>query len=1021
MNEDQIEQSALGVLKELGYDVLHGPDIGPDGTAERQHSDVVLKQRLEQAIARLNPKVTTKARDEALQKIIRVSGQTVLLDNHAFHQLLVNGVNVEQRTKGGEVRTETVRLFDFADPANNECLAVNQLTIIQGDHNRRPDIVLFVNGLPLVVIELKDPTDEQASMRKAFNQIQTYKKEIPGLFRFNELCVLSDGLEATVGTLTSNYERFTAWKTIDGSKEVGKVPMLEVLLRGMCDPKRLLEIIRGFVVFERESERDASYVKKLAAYHQYWAVKKALTSTAKAIQPKADHRAGVVWHTQGSGKSLSMVFFAGRLMLDPEFQNPTVVMVTDRNDLDDQLFETFGNCKELLREDPVQAASRDELQRLLKRASGGIVFTTNAKFFPEGGRGKEFPLLSDRENIIVIADEAHRSQYNFIDGFAKHIRDALPNASFIGFTGTPIETGDRSTPAVFGNYIDVYDIQQAVEDRATVPILYESRLIDLDINDEMRKTIDQEFETLMEGEELGRQEELKNKWSQVEAVIGNKKRLKRIARDIVEHFEKRLDAMDGKGMVVTMSRRIAVELHDEILKLRPQWEGKKDEEGFIKVVMTGSATDLPEWQQHIRNKKRRKRLAEHMKKADTPLKLVIVCDMWLTGFDVPSLHTMYLDKPMKGHNLMQAIARVNRVYAGKPGGLVVDYLGVAAALREALRDYTESGGAGQPTVDQSEALAMFKEKLELVEQFFHGFAYERFFKADTDGQLQTLLDAEEFVLSKKEGEKELRQRVLELEKAFKLANPHPDALALRERVAFFLAVKAWLAKVVDRAGSDVDYGTAIRQIVDKAIAPAGVVDVFRAAGLEKPDVSVLSDEFLAEVRGMDRKNLAVEALEKLLNDEVRTRYATNVVKQRSFVEMLDKALQRYKNKTIEAAQVIEELIKVAKTIRDAEESAEELGLSEGEIAFYDALAENGSARKVMGDDKLRELARVLVERIRKNITVDWTERESAQARLRLEVKKLLREYGYPPDQQKVATDLVLMQATAHASEWVKSA
>ncbi|HKX24218.1 MAG TPA: type I restriction endonuclease subunit R, partial [Candidatus Saccharimonadales bacterium] len=759
------------------------------------------------------------------------------------------------------------------------------------------------------------------------------------------------------------------------------------------------------------------YIKKIAAYHQYWAVDKALASTLRAIQPESDHRVGVVWHTQGSGKSLSMVFYSGKLVLDSRLKNPTIVVVTDRNDLDDQLFGTFGNCSDLLRQGPKQATSRGNLQELLQRESGGVVFTTNAKFFPEDGN--DYPLLSDRYNIIVMADEAHRSQYNFIDGFAKHIRQALPNASFIGFTGTPIEGDDRSTPAVFGDYIDIYDIEQAVKDKATVPIYYESRLVELDIDKTMRAKIDKEIDELLEAEELERQEEYKTRNAQLEAIVGSGKRIKRIASDIVEHFENRLETMDGKGMIVALSRSIAIDLYNEIVKIRPKWHSDDDGKGFLKVVMTGSASDPLEWQKHIRNKERRSKLADRVKDDESDLKLVIVCDMWLTGFDVPSMHTMYLDKPMKGHNLMQAIARINRVYKDKPGGLVVDYLGVAAALRDALQAYTVNGGTGRPTLDQREAVAVMHEKFEIVQQLFLGFDYERYFTASTGKQMQILLDAEDLILSQEDGEKRLKQHVLELSKAFALSVPHKDALAIREHVAFFQAVRARLGKLAGKGRSVADYNTAIRQIVDRAIAPAGVVDVFEAAGLERPNLSVLSEEFLAEVRGMERKNLAVEALQKLLNDEIRTRFATNAIKARSFAELLEQALQKYKNKSIEAAQVIEELIEIARRMREANQEAEALGMSADEAAFYDALAAHGNAREVMGDEQLRRLAALLVKRVRANVSVDWTKRADAQARLRVEVKRLLREYGYPPDHEKMATDGVLEQASLFGDEWSK--
>jgi type I restriction enzyme R subunit len=1017
MTEDKVEQNTLGILASLGWQVLHGPEIGPDGAGERRYADAVLAGRLSEAVQRLNPDVPVQAQAEAIKRVLRTSEPTLVLDNREFHNLLVNGVDVEYRAENGDMRTTPVQLLDTEHPENNEFVAVNQYTMMQGDYHRRPDVVLFVNGLPLAVIELKDPGSEKANLKSAYNQLQTYKAEVPALFRYNELLIISDGLDAEVGTISANYERFTPWKTIDGSKEVAGTPMLEVLLRGMCDKARFIDIIRSFVVFERDEEH-LTYIKKLAAYHQYWAVTKAVQSTIAATQPDSDHRIGVVWHTQGSGKSLSMVFYSGKLVLEQALKNPTIIVITDRNDLDDQLFGTFGNCVDLLRETPQQADSRNNLQELLHREAGGIIFTTNAKFFPE--EGNDYPTLTDRSNIIVMADEAHRSQYNFIDGFAKHIRQALPNASFIGYTGTPIESEDKSTPAVFGNYIDVYDIEQAVKDGATVPIYYESRLIELDIDTGMQLQMDKEIDKLLEAEELDKQEEYKTRNAQLEAIVGNSKRIGRIASDIVEHFESRLSAMDGKGMIVVMSRRIAVELYDAITQIRPDWHGENDNEGSLKVVMTGNASDPLEWQQHIRNKERRSKLADRMKDPSSGLRLVIVCDMWLTGFDAPSMHTMYLDKPMKGHNLMQAIARINRVYKDKPGGLVVDYLGIAAALRDALETYTVNGGQGRPTLDQAEAVAVMKEKFEVLQGLFSGFDYERYFTAGTGGQLQIILDAQEYVLGLEDGEKRLKQHVLELDKSFALSVPHPDALAIRDYVAFFQAVRARLAKISDKKGmSAEDYSSAIRQIVDKAIAPAGVVDIFEAAGMERPNLSILSEEFLAEIRGMERRNLAVEALQRLLNDEVRTRFATNAVKARSFAAMLEQALARYKNNSIEAAHVIEELIDIARKIRDSEKEAEELGLSPDEVAFYDALAANGSAREVMGDDQLRKLAAVLVQRVRANVTVDWTLRLDAQARLRVEVKRLLREYGYPPDEEKIATTLVLEQATLFGEEWGK--
>ena len=1032
MTEDKIEQSLLDTLAQMGWEIVSGPTIGPDGTMERGYEDVVLARRLEVALGRLNPDLQLAQRDEVVRRVIRTGGADLLTDNRDFHTLLTDGVNIEYRHDDGSVRTTQVRLFDFENLENNDFVAINQLTVIQDDINRRPDVVLYVNGIPLVVIELKNATDSAASLGAAYNQIQTYKQQISSLFRFNELCVISDGLDARVGTITAPRERFMAWKTIDGERELDGMPEMETLAHGMFDKARLLDIVRNFVVFESDGKDDAKFVKKVAAYHQYWAVNKSLTRTIEASRPDGDHRAGVVWHTQGSGKSLSMMFYAGKLIGELALGNPTIVVITDRNDLDGQLFGTFSACKELLRQDPVQATSRDNLRDLLKRESGGVIFTTIQKFFPEDG-GDTFPTLSERTNIIVIADEAHRSQYGLkariresdaqmVYGNAKYMRDALPNASYIGFTGTPIETEDKSTPAVFGDYIDVYDIQRAVEDKATVPIYYESRLIDLGMDESTKHWLDKEVDDLLEGEEMNRQDRLKAEYAQKEAIVGNSQRLELVAKDIVTHFEERLSAIEGKGMVVTMSRGIAADLYERIVALRPDWHSDNDDEGAIKVIITGSASDEQKLQQHIRSKDRVRTIEKRIKNPDSDLKLVIVCDMWLTGFDVPSMHTMYLDKPLKGHNLMQAIARVNRVYPGKDGGLVVDYLGVAAALRDAMETYTQSGGAGKPTLDIAEAVAEMKRRYEIVRDLFYGFDYMRYFGAETRTQLQIILDAQEHILSIDNGEKRLRQHVTELSKAFALAMPHPDALALREQVAFFQAIKARLEKISETTHggpTDADYHMALKQIVDKAIAPVGVVDVFAAAGLDKPNLSILSDEFLAEVRGMERKNLAVEALQKLLKDEVRVRFGRNMVKSDEFSKMLEAALTSYRNGTIEAAQVIEELIAIAHKLQASEEHERELRLAPDEVMFYDALVANGSAVEVMKDDQLRDLARLLVQQVRNDAGIDWQYRETVQAKLRINVKKTLNKYGYPPDQQAIATQLVLEQARAYGDEWSK--
>jgi type I restriction enzyme R subunit len=859
MTEDHIEQAVLDTLAEMKWQILHGPDIGPDGTNERDYHDTVLNSRLQSALQRLNPHVPTPSLDEAFKRLVRVQQPTMLANNQAFHELLVNGVPVEYRGPDGEIKNDRAKVIDFEIPANNEFVAVNQLTVLQEDFHRRPDVVLFVNGLPLVLIELKNAADSKADLDAAYRQIQTYKREISDFFRFNELCVISDGHDAEMGTISSSRERMMPWKTVDGEKEAGHVPMMDVLTRGVFDHQRLLDIVQNFIVFERDDKDETRVIKKVAAYHQYWVVNKALNSTLRASGENGDQKAGVVWHTQGSGKSLSMVFYTGKMMRSRELHNPTIVVVTDRNDLDGQLFGTFSACRDLLGEDPKQANNRADLRKLLDRNAGGVIFTTIQKFSPEGEEDT-LPVLTDRRNVIVMADEAHRSQYglkariresdaHLVYGYAKYMRDALPAASYIGFTGTPIESDDRSTPAVFGSYVDVYDVKQAVADGATVQIFYESRLVDLGMDEATKEWLDHEVDELLEGEETTRQDKLKAEYAQKEAIVGNAERLNTIALDIIEHFEARQDVIEGKGMIVTMSRNIAAELYEKITAYRPEWHSDDDKEGAIKVIITGSASDPEHLQQHIRNKQRIKAIEKRIKNPDDPLELVIVCDMWLTGFDVPSMHTMYLDKPLKGHNLMQAIARVNRVWPGKEGGLVVDYLGVAGALRDAMADYTQSGGDGAPQLDIAEAVAQMKMRYEVVRDMFGKFDYKRYFTAPTNEQLQIILDAEDYILGLENGEKRIKQTVLELSKAFAICMPQPEALEIREEVAFFQAVKSRLEKVSARGVtiSDEEYRSALKQIVDKAIAPVGVVDVFEAAGLDKPEISILSDEFFAEI------------------------------------------------------------------------------------------------------------------------------------------------------------------------------
>ena len=1040
--ESEVESAALAWLESLGWQIKHGPEIAPgEPFAERDdYREVILPQRLKDALARLNPELPIEALDEAFRKLINPPGATLETRNRAFHRMLVDGVTVEYRREDGSIAGAQVRVIDFDDPANNDFLAVNQFTVTEGRHTRRPDIVLFVNGLPLVIIELKNPADEEATIWTAYQQLQTYKAELPTLFAFNELLVISDGLEARMGTLTAGREWFKPWRTISGERvEDEGLPQLEVLLKGVFEPGRFLELIRDFIVYEDDGGRLA---KKVAGYHQFHAVRVAVRETLRAaalIEDEGlrvgeeigryevrgqggrpgDRRIGVVWHTQGSGKSLTMVFYAGRIIREPAMQNPTVVVLTDRNDLDDQLFGVFSRCQELLRQEPVQAQSRAHLRELLSREAGGIIFTTIQKFFPDQ-KGDRHPLLSLRRNIVVIADEAHRSQYDFIDGFARYIRDALPNASFIAFTGTPIELEDRNTRAVFGDYISIYDIQRAVEDGATVPIYYENRLAKLTLPEELKPKIDEEFEEVTEREEVERKEKLKTKWAQLEAIVGAEPRLRMIAQDIVEHFEHRLKALEGKGMIVCMSRRICVDLYNQIIRLRPEWHHEDDDKGVIKVVMTGSASDPPEWQPHIRNKERREFLARRFRDPTDPLKLVIVRDMWLTGFDCPSLHTMYIDKPMRRHGLMQAIARVNRVFRDKPGGLVVDYIGLARELKQALAVYTESGGRGRTALDQEEAVAVMQEKYEICCDLFHGFDWSAWKTGTPEERLALLPAAQEHILAQPDGKERFVKAVLELSKAFALAVPHEEAMRIRDDVAFFQAVRSALVKrSPSEARPQEELDHALRQLVDRAVAPEGVVDIFAAAGLKKPDISILSEEFLAEVRDMPQKNLAVELLRKLLQGEIRTRRRKNVVQARRFSEMLERAVRRYQNRAIEAAQVIEELIALAREMREADRRGEELGLSEEEVAFYDALAANKSAVEVLGDKTLRKIAQELVRLVRENVTVDWAQRENVRAYLRVLVKRTLRKYGYPPDKQEEATQTVLKQAEVLSEEWVK--
>ncbi len=1063
LTESAIEDFAIKLFERLGYDAVHGPDIAPDGEKPERsrYDEVLLAGRLEQAIRRINPKLSPVLLQTALKEVQRIHSPDLLANNEAFHRLLTEGVKVSRQQDGFD-RGELVWLLDFARPENNEFLVINQFTVIENHQNKRPDLVLFVNGMPLVVIELKNASDENATIKAAYRQLETYKQAIPSLFTANAFTVISDGLEARAGTLSSGLSRFMAWKSADGKAEASHlVSQLETLIVGMLNKATLLDLLRFFLVFEKCRKEDAKTgivsivtVKKLAAYHQYYAVNAAVASTLRAAdmseplgvkqtpasyglpgvaqQPKGDRKADVVWHTQGSGKSLSMVFYTGKIVL--AMNNPTVLVITDRNDLDDQLFDTFAASRQLLRQEPVQAESREQLKELLKVASGGVVFSTIQKFQPE--TGNVYEQLSDRHNIVVIVDEAHRTQYGFsaktvdekdasgevigkkvVYGFAKYLRDALPSATYLGFTGTPIEKTDVNTPAVFGNYVDIYDIAQAVEDGATVRIYYESRLARVGLSDEGKKLI-AELDEELDQDELTETQKAKVKWTKMEALIGSERRIRNIAQDIVSHFEARQEVFSGKGMVVSMSRRIAAELYEEIVKIKPEWHSDDLNKGAIKVVMTAASSDGPLLAKHHTTKEQRRWLAERMKDDDDPLKLVIVRDMWLTGFDAPSMHTLYIDKPMKGHNLMQAIARVNRVHKDKPGGLVVDYLGIAADLKEALSFYSDAGGKGDPTLAQEQAVSLMLEKLEVVSALFHGFAYENYFEADTAQKLSLILAAEEHILGLENGRKRFIDEVTALSQAFAIAVPHEQAMDARDEVGFFQAVKAQLAKF-DATGegrSNEEIETTIRQVIDKALVSEQVIDIFDAAGIRKPDISILSDEFLAELKGYEHKNVALEVLKKLLNDELKARARKNLVQSRSLMEMLENAIKKYHNKILTAAEVMEELIRISKEIVASDDEARHMGLSDFEYAFYTAVANNQSARELMQHEQLRELAVVLTQRVRENASIDWTIKESVKAKLKVIVKRTLRQFGYPPDMQLLATETVLKQAEMIANE-----
>ena len=1069
LTESAIEDYAINLFEQQGYSYIYGPDIAPDtAIAERQRYDeVLLVGRLEKALSRINPSIPQAQLQTALKEVQRVHSPDLLTNNETFHRLLTEGVTVSHQQDGNE-RGNLVSLIDFANPDNNDFAVVNQFTVIENHQNKRPDLILFVNGIPLVVIELKNATDENATIKSAYQQLETYKKTIPSLFSSNAFLVISDGLEAKAGSLSAGLSRYMAWKTADGKAEASHlVSQLETLIKGMLNKATLLDLVRHFIVFEKSKKEDPNTgiisihtVKKVAAYHQYYAVNAAVASTLRAAdigggsgveenpadyglpsvrqQPRGDKKAGVVWHTQGSGKSLSMVFYTGKIVL--AMNNPTVLVITDRNDLDDQLFDTFSSASQLLRQKPVQADNRQALKDLLRVGSGGVIFSTIQKFQPEDGN--IFEELSNRRNIVVIADEAHRTQYGFggkivsqkdengevigqrlVYGFAKYLRDALPNATYLGFTGTPIEKTDVNTPAVFGNYVDIYDIAQAVEDGATVRIYYESRLAKIGLSDEGKKLI-AEFDDKNSEDELAETQKAKSKWIRVEALIGSSQRIKNLAKDIVYHFEARQEVFTGKGMIVAMSRRIAANLYREIIELRPEWHSDDLNKGIIKVVMTAASSDGPELAKHHTTKEQRKALAERMKDNNDELKLVIVRDMWLTGFDAPSAHTIYIDKPMKGHNLIQAIARVNRVFNDKPGGLVVDYLGIASDLKEALSFYSDAGGKGDPTSAQEQAVQIMLEKLEVVSQLFHGFAYEEYFDADTGKKLSVILAAEEHILSfdnqgnDNRGRKRYLDTVSALSQAFAIAIPHEQAMAIKDEVAFFQAVKARLAKF-DSTGnglSNEEVETTIKQVIDKALVSEQVVDIFDAAGIKKPDISILSDEFLSELKNHQHKNIAIEVLKKLLNDELKSRAKRNLVQSQAMLLMLEDAIKKYQNKILTAAEIIEELIKISKEIVASDDDAKKMGLTDFEYAFYTAVANNDSAKEIIAHDKLRELAVVLTQRVRENASIDWTIKENVRAKLKVMIRRTLRQYGYPPDMALLATETVLKQAEMIADE-----
>lgn len=1037
--ESHLEEATLEWLKELGYDIVFAPEVAPDGAfSERAtYGDVFLADRLKDALVRLNPDLPQDAINEAYRKIAIPQNPGLLINNHGFHRMLTDGVDIQVKQKDASYRTDKAYLFDFVDPKNNEFVAMNQFTVVENGVDKRPDVVIFVNGLPLVVFELKSASEEKVSISDAFNQIQTYKNAIPSLFVYNAFCVISDGFNAKAGTISSGEDRFMRWRTVDGlSIAPDRSPQLEILIRGMFEKSRLLDIIQNFILFNNTGSQ---MTKMLAGYHQYHAVNKAIDCTRAATQANGDRRIGVVWHTQGSGKSLSMVFYAAKLIQMHQLENPTIVVITDRNDLDNQLFSTFSSCRDILRNTPIQAEDRNDLRDLLNtRTSGGIIFTTIHKFAnPEDPNVS----LSNRRNIIVIADEAHRTQYGFgADikeddqeaviryGYAKYMRDALPNASYIGFTGTPVESTDKNTRAVFGEYIDVYDMTRAVEDKNTVRIYYESRIARVELSENIRPFLDDEYDSITEFQEETQKERLKSKWAKLEAIVGVEKRINQVAEDIVKHFEKHQENQTyagGKAMIVVMSRRIAIALYKAITKIRPDWHNDELMKGKIKVVMTGSSSDPAEWQPYIGTKATREQLAARMKDVDDELQIAIVRDMWLTGFDVPSLNTMYVDKPMRGHNLMQAIARVNRVFRDKRGGLVVDYIGIADCLKKALSDYTEND-QNITGVDTSVAVDVMMDKLDLIHELLHPFDFSRFFSGSSGKKMQVIVETMDYILGLREKrKKDYINFVTELCRAYSICSTTEEAKAVNVEIAFHKVVKAGLIKTLSDSNNkktEAQLDAELNQLISKSISSNEVVDILQSAGLNRPDISILSDEFLAEVKDMKHRNLAVELLNRLLKGKIIAFARRNLVKSLKFSEMLENSILKYQNRAIETAQVIFELIELAKKMQEEIQKAEASGLSTDEVAFYDALAENKTALEVMGDDQLRKIAIELVSAIKSNLTVDWAIRDSVQANMRVIIKRLLKKYGYPPDDPKEpnnyqkSVDIIMQQTRITCEE-----